>query len=228
MDADRDLRSDAADEVADHHAEVVREGVPDGVGDVDGGGTGGDDLVDDAPQEVELRARRVLRRELHVVGVLQRPLHALDGLRDDLVLAGVFQHHVAVDLRGGEEDVDPAAGGAPQPRRGPLDVIGVAARQRGDHRRVLLRADGVGDGLHRLVVALGRDREPGLDHVDVEAGELLGDLQLLLHIEGDAGCLFAVAQRCVEHGDALVRGDRGPGGYLLVLGGGHAGGPLKP
>ena len=40
--------------------------------------------------------------------------------------------------------------------------------------------------------------KPGLDHVDAEPGELLGDLQLLLRVQRDARRLLAVAQRRVE------------------------------
>ena len=43
-----------------------------------------------------------------------------------------------------------------------------------------------------------RDREPGLDVVDPEARQLLGDLELLGDVERDARRLLAVAQRRVE------------------------------
>ena len=56
----------------------------------------------------------------------------------------------------------------------------------------------LGDGLDRFEVALAGDREPGLDHVDPESGQLLGDLELLAHVEGDAGRLLAVPQGGVE------------------------------
>ena len=52
--------------------------------------------------------------------------------------------------------------------------------------------------LHRLEVARRGDREAGLDHVDAEPRELLGDLQLLLRVQRDPGRLLAVAQRRVE------------------------------
>ena len=40
--------------------------------------------------------------------------------------------------------------------------------------------------------------KPGLDHVHLQAGELVGYLDLLLHGEGDAGRLLAVAEGGVE------------------------------
>ena len=51
-----------------------------------------------------------------------------------------------------------------------------------------------GDRLDRLEVAGRGDREAGLDHVDAEPRELLGDLDLLLGVERDARRLLAVAQ----------------------------------
>ena len=46
-------------------------------------------------------------------------------------------------------------------------------------------ADGAGDRLNGLEVPGGGDRETGLDHVDSEAGELLGDLELLGGVQRD-------------------------------------------
>ena len=49
-----------------------------------------------------------------------------------------------------------------------------------------------------LEVAGRGDREAGLDDVDAEARELVGDLELLGRVQRDAGRLLAVAQRRVE------------------------------
>ena len=75
-----------------------------------------------------------------------------------------------------------------------VDVGHVGARQAGDHRTLDLARD----RLHGLEVARRGDREAGLDHVDAEPRELLGDLELLLRVQRDARRLLAVAQRRVE------------------------------
>ena len=49
----------------------------------------------------------------------------------------------------------------------------------------------------------GGDREAGLDDVHAQPRQLVGDLQLLLHVQRDAGRLLAVAQRRVEDEDAV-------------------------
>ena len=62
-------------------------------------------------------------------------------------------------------------------------------------------ADRAGDLAHRLEIARRGDREAGLDHVDAQIHERLGDLQLLVEIHAAAGRLLAVAQRGVENDD---------------------------
>ena len=80
-----------------------------------------------------------------------------------------------------------------------VDVLEARAGQAGDDRA----AHRLRDRLHRVEVAVGGDREPGLDHVDPEARELLRDLQLLGDVEGDAGRLLAVPQGGVEDLDGV-------------------------
>src|SRR3954468_22939887 len=78
-------------------------------------------------------------------------------------------------------------------------VGGVRAGEPGDHGAV----DLAGDRLHGLEVARRGDREAGFDDVDAQARELVGDLELLLRVERDAGRLLAVAQRRVEDDDPV-------------------------
>jgi hypothetical protein len=198
--ADEHVGANPPHDVGDQVAEVERHRVADRVGHVDRRRARLHRGVDHAHQEVVVRARGVLRRELDVAGVLQRPLHALDRLLDDLIL-GRVQHRVAVDLRGRQEHVDAAARRALQRVARAADVLGVTAGQGGDDGSALLGADRVGDGLDRLVVALAGDREARLDDVDLQAVQLLGDLQLLLDVQGDAGGLLAVPQGRVEDAD---------------------------
>ena len=77
-----------------------------------------------------------------------------------------------------------------------VDVRDVRARKARDHRGGI--DDAARDLLHGFEVAGRGDRETGLDHVDAQARELLGDLQLLLRVQRDPRRLLAVAQRRVE------------------------------
>ena len=60
------------------------------------------------------------------------------------------------------------------------------------------RLDGARDRAHALEVAGRGGCEPGLDHVDAEPLELLGDLGLLFRPQGDARRLLAVSKGRVE------------------------------
>jgi len=89
--------------------------------------------------------------------------------------------------------------------RGGVDVRLVGARKAADHRAFYPPRDLA----HGVCVARRGDREAGLDHVDAQAGELLGDLDLLLRVQGDAGRLLAVPQGGVEDVDAVAVGNLG-------------------
>ena len=81
---------------------------------------------------------------------------------------------------------------------GPLRVAVAAAGERGDRDPA---ARLLGDPPDRLEVAGRGGREAGLDDVDLEAGELAGDLELLGGGQAGAGRLLAVAQGRVEDAD---------------------------
>src|SRR5207248_5188292 len=77
---------------------------------------------------------------------------------------------------------------------GGVDVRHMRPRESRDHRTI----DGPRNGLHGLEVARRGDWESGLDHIDPQARELLGDLELLRCVQRDSRRLLAVAQRGVE------------------------------
>lgn len=89
------------------------------------------------------------------------------------------------------------------PRR--INVRLVASGEAADDRHVPILRDGVpdlaGDGPDGLEVVEGGGGESGLDDVDAEAGELAGDVELLLGGHGGAGRLLAVAEGGVEDAD---------------------------
>jgi hypothetical protein len=117
-----------------------------------------------------------------------------------------------VNVAGGDEGVDPGAARVAHglPRR--VDVPPVAPREAADDRHVdggvlpggRRVADLDGDGAHGVEVVGGGGREPGLDDVDAEAGQLARDDELLGARHGGARRLLPVAQRGVE--DAHVAG----------------------
>ena len=109
-----------------------------------------------------------------------------------------------VDVARGDEDVEVRPLGDADRLDGPLRVAVAAAGERGD-RDPALRL--LGDPADRLEVAGRGGREAGLDDVDLEPGELAGDLELLGGGQPGARRLLAVAQGRVEDPDR-AGGDR--------------------
>src|SRR5205823_3205528 len=99
-----------------------------------------------------------------------------------------------VDVRGGDERVDPRPLGVADGVPGRVDIGHVRPSQPGDDRTL----DGARDLLYRLEVAGRGNREPGLDHVHPKPSQLLGDLELFLRVQRDARRLLAVTQGRVE------------------------------
>ena len=184
---------DRVDDVADEIAELLRRREADGVGDVDGGGPGLHRRLEHLAHELDLGAGGVLGRELDVGRVRLGPGDGGGGLllHD---IGSHPEHGLHVDLTGRDEDVDAVALGVPDGFPAAVDVGERGSGQTGDHRP----PNRLRDRRHRLEVAVGRDREPTLDDVDPETGELLGDLHLLGNVEADSGRLLAVPQRRVE------------------------------
>src|SRR4030095_11804582 len=110
------------------------------------------------------------------------------------VLAARLELMLDVDVARRDEGVD--ARGLRVLDRVPAGAraLPVVSRQPAYDRSVHLARD----RLHRLEIARRGDREAGLDDVDAEPRELVGDLELLLLVERDPGRLLPVAQGRVE------------------------------
>ena len=83
---------------------------------------------------------------------------------------------------------------------GGVEILAARPRERRDGGS----AHGRCDCAHAFEVAGRGDGEPGLDHVDPQLVEHVGDLDLLVGREGDARRLLAVSQGGVEKRDPAV------------------------
>ena len=181
---------------------LLRHRVADRVGEIDRRGALVDGDLHDVGRELHVGAGAVHRRELDVLAQRARlgdrcPGQALD------VLARGLQLVLDVDVRGRDERVDARPSGILDRLPRTVDVTRVRAGQARHDRSF----DLAGDRLDGLEVAGRRDRKARLDHVDAQARELMGDLELLGRVERDARRLLAVAQRGVEDQNPVV----GPG-----------------
>ena len=192
---------DAPEQFAEERAPAIRHAVADRVGHVDRARARRDRRLEDAAEEVHVRAHRVLGRELDVVGVLARELDGAHGGLEHLLLAHA-QLELHVDRARRDEGVDALPGRGRHGLAGAPDVVVVGARERA-HGRV---PHGLGDGADGLEVAGARRGEARLDHVDAQPLELLADPDLLVAGHGSARALLAVAHGGVENDQLVLHG----------------------
>ena len=151
-------------------------------------------------EEVRVRTGRVLGRELDLVDAAPGVSDRGHGLLEHLGRLEVeLSFHV--DRARGDNDVETGASCVGERFDGRVDVLERGAGERGDGGVL----DGLGDGPDAFEVARRRDREASLDHIDAEALELGGDLDLLVWLQRDARRLLAVAKGCVEDRDPAGR-----------------------
>jgi hypothetical protein len=100
------------------------------------------------------------------------------------------------------EGVNARTLGLLQRLRGPLDVTGVAARERGNGDLPELAAYGV----HRIEVSLRGHGEAGLHHIHVQLDELARHAHFFGHVHAAPARLLPVAQSCIEDMDAMTHG----------------------
>ena len=184
VDADDRLvdAGDVAHQVGDLGPELVGQGIARGVGEVQDPGPGLDHRLEDLADKIEVTARGVLGRELDVCGVLGRVLHR--GHRQlQHLLPAHLELMLEMDVRGGQEGVDPGIFAALQGLPGDIDVPLLATGQ-GRH---LDTPDIVGDIFDAAEIALRGHRKAGLDDVDIQFDKLLGQPELLLHIHAGPG-----------------------------------------
>ena len=197
---DDEVAPHAVDHVPDELAEVLGQPVADGVGDVDRGRAVVHRDLAHVAHEVGVRAEAVLGRVLDVRGVALGPGHARRDLLLDLVV-GHPELLLHVELGRRQEDVDPVALGVAHRLPRPVHVLERGPGEPRDDRA----AHGLGDRLDGFEVTVAGDREAGLDDVDPEARELVGDLELLADVQRDAGRLLAVPEGRVEDQDLVHR-----------------------
>ena len=176
-------------DLADEVGELLGIGIAHRVRDVDGGGTSLNGALDAAEEEVGLGARGIHAAPLDIVGVAPGAGDALDHALVDL-LGIELELVLAMQRRGADEGVDALAFRGLERFAGAVDIALRGAGEPADH--ALLHA--LRDLVHGAEVALRRDREAGLDHVDAHAFQHLGDADLLLDVHRAAGGLLAVAR----------------------------------
>ena len=193
---------DALAQVLDARAKVPRHVVSRGIGNVDDGSARLHRRLDDANEELLIRASSVLGIELNIVHKIASKLNGMNCALDSLVL-GKMQLVTQVGRRNAQTGMDARALGALQRLSGHLDVLIHGARQAADGASV---TGNLSDLVNGFEVAGARNGKTSLDDVDVHAHKLTRDDELFLGVHACAGRLLAIAQGGIEDCDFAGHG----------------------
>ena len=196
------------DDIRDELSELVRDGVSDGVRNVDRRSAGGDGGFNHLVQIIRLGTDRIHRGELDVLALSPGKLDGIDGHFEDFLRR--FSHHGTMLGRTADERMQPRLRGAGQSFSGTFDVEPDRAGQTADPGAF----DLVRDAFNRLEVFVRRNGETGLDDVDVQTRQLMGNFEFFTRRQRASGRLFGVPQRGVENDDlvfgVLIHGSATP------------------
>ena len=173
-----------------------RGGVANGVGNVDGGGTGGDGRFDHLVHKFRITAAGVFAGELDIVDQGAGVGHHLGGDRQHLS-AGFAQFVLEVDVARGNKGMDAAIGRRSHGVGTGLDIAPGRPGKPTDNGSINA-AHHLSDALDSAEIPGAGEGETGLDDVHSQAGELLGDRQLLLQVQAGARRLLSVPQGGIE------------------------------
>ena len=186
-------------------AEFIGHGIADGIRDVDGARPGGNCRFNGAAEEIDVAARAVLARPLHISAQVPRQAHTV-GNRFQHLLGLHPQLILHMQRAGGNKGMNAGM-------RSTLEGLGSAGNI------TLLRAgkatnagitDGCGNALDGFKIAVGGSGEPRFDHIDPHAFKGAGDADFFLKRHAGAGRLFAIAQGCIKNDDLLLGHDKVP------------------
>ena len=181
-------------ELSNNPAVLVRHDVADGIGYIQGRRAGLDYRGQYLDQERHLAAAGVFRRKLDVIDEALGILDGLDGHFQDL--CGLFLELVFhVHRRGRNERVDALLLGRGYGLAGGLDIALISPRQAGDNGSSHL----LGYEFARLELDLRGDRKAGLNDIDAQNRQLLGNFELLRYRQRCARRLLAIAQGRIEY-----------------------------
>src|SRR5258705_8340653 len=184
----------AFDQVRHQSAELRRDGVSGRIRHLDDSSARADHFAKYLDQKLRIAARRVLGRELDIVGKPFGVAHGFNGSFENLLAVHakfVFQ----VDIGSRDESVDAWMSRMLDCFQRTLNVGLLGAREAYDART----ANFFTDSAHRIEIAVRRRGKAGFNHVDAELFQLARDDDFLFSGHARARRLLAVTQRGVEN-----------------------------
>ena len=192
-------------EFSDPNSYFIGHEDADGIGDVDRPGSRFDSGGDNLLHEAHVAPSGIFEAELHILDKGTGVGDGIDGTADHFV-GGHLELVLHVDGAGGDEGVDATLGGFGDGITGGFDVALESTSEGADARL----GDPLGDLVDRVEVSGAGSGEACFDHIDAEAFELGGDLDLLFGVHGGARALLSVAQGGIKNDDFIWV----HGGYL--------------
>ena len=178
----------------DQRPKLLGHGITHGVGDVDRRRPRRDGRRDDFVEIVRLSAGSVHGRKLDIVAVRLGLLHCRHRHFQHLFSA-LAQLAREVNIRRANKGVNPRPRRVSERLAGPLDVLGHGAGQPANYRP----GNFLPNAAHGLKVLVGGHWKAGLDNIDLQPRQLVGDFQLFPHGQRGTGRLLGVPQRGVEN-----------------------------
>ena len=161
---------------------------------VDRRGPGRNRRRDDLVEVIRLGARGVHGRKLDIVAVRLGLLHRCHCHFQHL-FAALAQLAGEVNVRRADKGVNPRPGRALERRAGSVNVFGHGAGQPADYRP----CNFLPNAAHGLKVLVGGHRKAGLDNIDAQPRQLVGDFELFPHCQRGTGRLLGIPQGGVKN-----------------------------
>ena len=185
---------DVFPQIANKGAELGRNSISDSIRNIDRRCAFSNCRLNDAIQELGLGARSVFAGKFDVVGVFLCDANRFNGTGDDLL-----RRHIEllfhVKRRSRNKCVDAASRSGSNCLAG-LSYIGRICPGKRTNGRVANHLGNCADGFK---VSGRGSSKTGLDHINAEKFELLGDTEFILRAHACARALFSVTKGCIEN-----------------------------
>ena len=185
---------DVFTQITNKSAELGRNCVSDGIRNIDRRCAFANRRFNDAVKEFRLRARSVFARKLDIVGVFLCDANGFNSTKDYLLRRHV-ELLLHVKRRSCNERMYAASRSGGNSLAG-FSHIGRICSGKRTNRGVANHLGNCADGFK---VSGRGSSKTGLDHINAEKFELLGDTEFILRAHACARALFSVTKGCIEN-----------------------------
>ena len=188
-----------------HHGEnarhILRQRITDRIGDIDGGGTRLDGRFHTTAEEIRVRPRAIFRRPFHIIRMLAGEFNTA-GHQIQHLFRFKPQLDTHMQRTGRDKSMYPLARRRLHRLSRPQNISRRRARQATNHRPILGKT--LRNGQHTFKIPGRGNGEARFHHINPQFRQRFRHAELFLKIHGKTGRLFTIAERGVEHDDAVI------------------------